>query len=55
MHRVKATGRDSFFVVMTMQRHTGPKVGTEGKGLNAKVMVAKQMFSFDGEKIVLAK
>ena len=48
-------GRDSFFVVVTIQRGEPPAVTVEGSGLNARVTIGKQTVSFDGEKIVLGE
>ena len=51
----QATGGDSFFVVMTLQRGEPPNVKVEGTGLNAKVTIGEQTITFDGEKIILHK
>ena len=47
--------RGEFFVVLTIQDGEPPKVRVEGAGLNARVTVGRQVITFDGEKIVLAK
>jgi len=40
---------------MTLQKGDAPEVKVEGTGLDAKVAIGRQVISFDGEKIVLAK
>ncbi len=53
LNRVKATGGDDFFVVITFQRGEPPAVTMEGQGLNARVTVGGQTVRFDGERILL--
>ncbi len=53
LNAIHATGGDSFYVVMTLQKGGAPDVEVEGAGLDAKVTVGKQKIRFDGEKIVL--
>ena len=53
--RVKATGGDSYFVVMTFQRGDAPKVAVEGAGLDAKVTVGGRTVRFDGWRIVIGR
>ena len=55
LHRVKATGTGSFFVVITFQRGEAPQVKVKGKGLDAVVTVGGRTVRFDGKKIVLAE
>lgn len=52
LHRVKATGGDSYFVVMTLQRGDAPAVKVKGDGLNATVTVGGQTVRFDGKKVI---
>lgn len=54
LNAIHATGGDSFYVVMTLQRGETPDVQVEGTGLKVKVTVGKQNISFDGEKIVFS-
>jgi len=54
IRRVKATGGDEFFVVMTVQRDAPPAVETSGAGLKATAVVGKQTVRFDGKNIMLA-
>ncbi|KPJ75484.1 MAG: hypothetical protein AMS14_03485, partial [Planctomycetes bacterium DG_20] len=55
--RIKATGGDDFFVVVTFQRRAPPRVRVEGKGLEAAVTVGRQTVRFDAgppARVVLA-
>jgi hypothetical protein len=54
IRRVKATGGDEFFVVMTVQRDAPPAVEISGAGLRTTAIVGKQTVRFDGKNIVLA-
>jgi hypothetical protein len=53
IHRVRATGGDEFFVVLTVQRGQVPDVEVKGAGLGATATVGRRTVRFDGEKIVL--
>lgn len=55
VHRVKATGGDSYFVVLTFQREEPPKVSVEGRRLEARVTVGGQSVRFDGGKILVGR
>jgi hypothetical protein len=55
LNAIHATGGDSFYVVMTLQKGGAPDVEVEGAGLDSKVTVWKQKIRFDGEKILLNK
>lgn len=50
---IKATGGDRFFVVMTVQKDSPPKVEVTGNGLNASVKIGDRIVSFQGDRIVL--
>jgi hypothetical protein len=54
LNAIHATGGDSFFVVMTLQRGDAPNVEVDGTGLNAEVRVGEKNIGFDGENIVLS-
>ena len=55
LDRVKATAPagKSFFVVVTFQRGTPPKVEVKGDGLDAKVCIGKRTVRFGDDKIEL--
>ena len=53
LNAIHATGGDSFFVVITVQKGAPPEVRTDGTGLDAVVTVGERRLSFDGEKIIL--
>ena len=55
VNRIKATGGDNFFVVLTFQKGDAPKVQVEGKGLDAVVKVGGQTVRFDGKNVVFGK
>jgi hypothetical protein len=55
VNRIKATGGDEYFVVLTFQRTKPPEVTVDGQGLRAKVTVGRQTIHFDGRKIVLGE
>ncbi len=52
LHRIKAEGDGSFFVVVTFQRGKAPPVTVEGEGLDAVITVGKQTVRFDGTKVI---
>jgi hypothetical protein len=51
--RIKATGGDAFFVVITWQQKEPPRVEIAGQGLGATVRVGGQTVRFDGTKLLL--
>jgi hypothetical protein len=55
LNRVKATGGEDYFVVITFQRKAPPEVTVEGRGLNARVSVGGQTVRFDGARILVGK
>jgi hypothetical protein len=52
---VLATGGDTFFVVMTIQKGDPPAVKIDGKGADATVTVGKRTVRWDGRKIILGE
>lgn len=52
---VLATGGDSFFVVMTIQKGDPPAVKIDGTGADATVTVGKRTVRWDGKKIILGE
>jgi hypothetical protein len=52
---IQATGGDFFFVVMTVQKNTAPKVTTEGSSINTQVRVGEQTITYRDNKIILAQ
>ena len=55
LHRVKVAGKESFYLVATIQKKDAPAVKVEATGLDAKVTVGGQTVRFDGAKIVLGE
>ena len=55
IRRVRATGGNEFFVVMTVQRSAPPAVEAKGDGLKARATIGGQTVRFDGKSIVLGK
>ncbi|MFP4105095.1 MAG: hypothetical protein ACLFVU_03300 [Phycisphaerae bacterium] len=47
-----ATGGDSYFTIITIQKDKAPEVKVTGKGLDAKVTVGKRTIEFDGKKVI---
>lgn len=53
---VFAEGGHTFFVILTFQKGTEPKLEVlGGKGLDARVKVARQTVNFDGENVVFGR
>ncbi|WP_222426969.1 hypothetical protein [Hyella patelloides] len=52
-NKIQAEGTNDFFVVMTIQQDSPPPITVEGNGLNAKVIIGKQIIRFNGSNIVL--
>ncbi|MFP4054102.1 MAG: hypothetical protein ACLFV7_09590 [Phycisphaerae bacterium] len=52
---VLATGGDTYFVVMTIQKGQAPAVSVDGKGPDATVTVGKRTIRWDGKKIILGE
>jgi hypothetical protein len=55
IYRIEATGDQSFFVVMTVQKGSAPVVSITGTGLDATVKAGGRTVSFDGGKIEFGK
>ncbi len=55
VNRVKVTGGDSFFVVLTFQKGEAPEVKVEGTGLGATVHIGRRTVRFDGQRIILGQ
>ncbi|MGK7946320.1 MAG: hypothetical protein AB4058_17815 [Microcystaceae cyanobacterium] len=53
--QIKATGGDSFFVVMSLQKGTIPEVKTNGLGLNSVVKVGQQTIIYQDGQVVFTK
>jgi hypothetical protein len=52
---IQAMGGDFFFVVMTVQKGTAPKIIKEGSSTETKVTVGKQIITYRDNKIILEK
>lgn len=50
---IQATGGNTFFVVMTLQRGEAPPVQVSGSGLAAKVTVGKQAIRFQDDRLLV--
>jgi len=55
INRIKVTGGEDFFVVMTLQKGPTPEVKVQGEGLNATVTIGEQTITYKDQKVLFGK